>query len=192
MAMPSLSLLWAYGGYAWQAGLNGLAIWSPTSPSRSCVNPWESRCSRCFRGRWVVERTFAWIVKCRRLDHDDERLPETSEAMIKWAMIGLMVRITRAATRSQAVAARLNRRQRLSQHVLREWRRQEYSSVGEQVRPARRYPTEGMAAGMGPEQEGIFRRLCTPARGSSAPADLSAPCPPRFDDQMSVSPANVG
>ena len=42
--------------------------------------------------RWVVERTFAWIVKCRRLDHDYERLPETSEAMIKWAMIGLMVR----------------------------------------------------------------------------------------------------
>jgi hypothetical protein len=30
-------------------------------------------------------------VKCRRLDHY-ERLPETSEAMIKWAMIGLMVR----------------------------------------------------------------------------------------------------
>ena len=44
------------------------------------------------RRRWVVERTFAWIVKCRRLDHDYERLPETSEAMIKWAMIGLMVR----------------------------------------------------------------------------------------------------
>jgi transposase len=42
--------------------------------------------------RWVVERTFAWIVKCRRLDHDYERLPETSEAMIKWAMIGLTVR----------------------------------------------------------------------------------------------------
>ena len=42
--------------------------------------------------RWVVERTFAWIVKCRRLDHDYERLAQTSEAMIKWAMIGLMVR----------------------------------------------------------------------------------------------------
>jgi hypothetical protein len=42
--------------------------------------------------RWVVERTFAWIVKCRRLDHDYERPPQTNEAMIKWAMIGLMVR----------------------------------------------------------------------------------------------------
>ena len=37
--------------------------------------------------RWVVERTFAWIVRCRRLDHDYERLPETSEAMIKWASL---------------------------------------------------------------------------------------------------------
>jgi transposase len=37
--------------------------------------------------RWVVERTFAWIVKCRRLDHNYERLPQTSEAMV-----GLMVR----------------------------------------------------------------------------------------------------
>ena len=34
----------------------------------------------------------AWITKCRRLDHDYERLPEHSEAMIKWAMIGLMTR----------------------------------------------------------------------------------------------------
>ena len=42
--------------------------------------------------RWVVERTLAWITKCRRLDHDYERLPRTSEAMIKWAMIGLMTR----------------------------------------------------------------------------------------------------
>ena len=42
--------------------------------------------------RWVVERTFAWIVRCRRLNHDYERLPEHSDAMIKWAMIGLMTR----------------------------------------------------------------------------------------------------
>ena len=90
MAMPSLSLLWADGGLAGKllAGPTGF----PTSPSRSCVNPWESRCSSRFHGGGWSERTFAWIVKCRRLDHDYERLPETSEAMIKWAMIGLMVR----------------------------------------------------------------------------------------------------
>lgn len=42
--------------------------------------------------RWVVERTLSWISRCRRLAHDYERLPEHSEAMVKWAMIGLMTR----------------------------------------------------------------------------------------------------
>jgi transposase len=42
--------------------------------------------------RWVVERTFAWIMRCRRLGRDYERLPATSEAMVKWAMIGIMTR----------------------------------------------------------------------------------------------------
>jgi transposase len=32
--------------------------------------------------RWVVERTFAWLSRSRRLTRDYERLPETGEAMI--------------------------------------------------------------------------------------------------------------
>ena len=42
--------------------------------------------------RWVVERTFAWPVKDRRLGKDHEDLTETSEAMIYAAMIHRMVR----------------------------------------------------------------------------------------------------
>ncbi len=42
--------------------------------------------------RWVVERTHAWITGHRRMSRDYERLPAHSEAMIKWAMIGLMAR----------------------------------------------------------------------------------------------------
>ena len=42
--------------------------------------------------RWVVERTFAWLGKCRRLSKDYESLIESSEAMIRLAMIGLMLR----------------------------------------------------------------------------------------------------
>jgi transposase len=42
--------------------------------------------------RWVVERTFAWLVRYRRLVVDFERLPESSGAMIRAAMIHLMLR----------------------------------------------------------------------------------------------------
>lgn len=45
--------------------------------------------------RWVVERTFAWFEGYRRLSRDYERLPHNSEAMVKLAMIRLMLnRIT--------------------------------------------------------------------------------------------------
>jgi putative transposase len=42
--------------------------------------------------RWIVERTFSWINRQRRLGKDYERLPETSEAFIYVAMIRLMLR----------------------------------------------------------------------------------------------------
>lgn len=36
--------------------------------------------------RWVVERTFGWLIRNRRLVRDYEKLPETSENMIYLAM----------------------------------------------------------------------------------------------------------
>jgi len=42
--------------------------------------------------RWIVERTFGWLGRYRRLSTDYEYLPQTSEAMIHVAMIHLMVR----------------------------------------------------------------------------------------------------
>ena len=42
--------------------------------------------------RWIVERTFAWWGRYRRLSKDDEYLTQTSETMIRVAMIHLMVR----------------------------------------------------------------------------------------------------
>ena len=42
--------------------------------------------------RWIVERTFAWLSRCRRHSKDYERNPDTSEAMIPITMINLMSR----------------------------------------------------------------------------------------------------
>lgn len=42
--------------------------------------------------RWVVERTFSWLVSSPRLSLDYELLPEVAEAMIYAAMVRLMLR----------------------------------------------------------------------------------------------------
>lgn len=44
------------------------------------------------RKRWVVERTFAWISRQRRMARDYERTPESSEAMIYISMIRMMLK----------------------------------------------------------------------------------------------------
>jgi putative transposase len=48
--------------------------------------------------RWVVERTFGWFGKYRRLSKDYEYLTASSEAVIDVAMIHLMVRRIEAKT----------------------------------------------------------------------------------------------
>ena len=47
--------------------------------------------------RWIVERTFAWISRNRRLARDFERYARTTIAYIRLAMIRIMLRrLTRA------------------------------------------------------------------------------------------------
>jgi putative transposase len=86
---PRLRLIWADGGYAgqlveWVEALGGwlLAIVKRPPEGGFVVLP----------RRWVVERTFAWLGRYRRLSKDYEALPETSEAFIYIAMIRLMLR----------------------------------------------------------------------------------------------------
>ena len=42
--------------------------------------------------RWIVERSFAWLANYRRLNRDYEHNHRQSEAMIKLAMIHLMLK----------------------------------------------------------------------------------------------------
>ena len=53
--------------------------------------------------RWIVERTFGWLGRCRRLSKDYEKLPEVSAAFIRLAMIRLLLQ--RRAYRSRALVA---------------------------------------------------------------------------------------
>ena len=42
--------------------------------------------------RWVVERTFAWISRCRRMGRDFERYARTALAFAVLAMVRVMIR----------------------------------------------------------------------------------------------------
>ena len=51
--------------------------------------------------RWIVERTFGWLGRCRRLAKDFEGLTRTHLAFVQLAMIRLMLRrIARASQTS--------------------------------------------------------------------------------------------
>jgi putative transposase len=41
--------------------------------------------------RWIVERTFGWLSRYRRMSKDYERKVQTSETLIEVAMIRLLV-----------------------------------------------------------------------------------------------------
>jgi putative transposase len=48
--------------------------------------------------RWIVERTFGWLRRDRRLGKDYELKVQTSETLIEVAMIRLMLRRLARAT----------------------------------------------------------------------------------------------
>ncbi len=56
------------------------------------LRPEQTKGFVLLKKRWVVERTFGWLMNCRRLVRDYELLPETSETFIYLAMIRIMVR----------------------------------------------------------------------------------------------------
>jgi putative transposase len=88
---PRLEVVWADGIYEkrwlidWVRGECG---WELAIIKRSD----KDKGFKLLPKRWVVERTFSWLGRYRRLSKDYEGLPGTSEAMIQMAMIHIMVR----------------------------------------------------------------------------------------------------
>jgi len=88
---PRLRRLWAdnkyhnHALYAWVAENAGYEIEVVSRPEGK--KGWVT-----LPRRWVVERTFAWLKRCRRLTVDREKSTRSSAAMIHVAMIRLMLR----------------------------------------------------------------------------------------------------
>jgi transposase len=105
--MPSVVTAFADGGYAGRLVVYARQILRLLV--EVVAKPTDQKGFAVLPRRWVVERTFSWIVRCRRLDRDYERLPVTAEAMIKWAMIGIMNRrIAPSPGRRPSVPGNLN------------------------------------------------------------------------------------
>jgi putative transposase len=62
--------------------------------------------------RWVVERTFAWLGRYRRLGRDYEHLPESSESVVKVAAIHHMLRRLRPRRAKRSERFRFKKRRR--------------------------------------------------------------------------------
>jgi transposase len=88
---PWLELIWADGGYnAWQIDtavskvpLLCMAIVKRSDDMKGFV---------VLPGRWMVERTFSWVGRNRRLAKDFENLAETPATFVTLASIQLALR----------------------------------------------------------------------------------------------------
>ena len=95
--VKSLQKIWADGIYAY----DGLIKWVREALSlilEIVERPDDQQGFEALPRRWVVERTFAWLERYRRLSKDYERCLENSEGMIYIASIHTMLKRVTAAS----------------------------------------------------------------------------------------------
>jgi len=85
-----LQLIWSDGGYSGELveWVKRICGWTLEIVKR----PDDLTGFQVLPRRWVVERTFGWLNRWRRLSKDYEQLPQTSEAMIYATMSLVMSR----------------------------------------------------------------------------------------------------
>ena len=89
-AFATLRLMWAdacYGGGPLSGFMQKTAGITIEVVKRSSPHSFQ-----VIRRRWVVERTFGWLMRYRRLCRDYETLPEHHEAMVYWATVLIMTK----------------------------------------------------------------------------------------------------
>jgi len=88
-ACPRLKKIWADAGYSgsFEEWVKEFTGWTVDIVRRSDA----VKGFRVLPLRWIVERTFGWLNRYRRLSKDYETLPRTSECMIYIPMINLML-----------------------------------------------------------------------------------------------------
>ena len=87
---PEIAIVWADSAYAGK-----LVTWAKTYLDitiKTVRRPPDAKGFVVRPRRWVVERSWSWIMRDRRHCRDHERLPEMSESLIMWAAITLMTR----------------------------------------------------------------------------------------------------
>lgn len=81
-----LKIIWADAGYQGQYVLPGVKF-------KIQIVKRNDKTFKILPRRWVVERTFAWLGKHRRLSKDYEYRTTTSESMILLGMLKITLRI---------------------------------------------------------------------------------------------------
>ncbi len=90
ITLPRLSHIWADGNYDGPLVQEFKTCWNLTL--EIVVKPAEQIGFSVLPRRWVVERTFSWLGKQRRLSKDYEERPASSVAFIQIALSALMLR----------------------------------------------------------------------------------------------------
>jgi len=89
-AIGTLQIMWADSGYDG----NPIAAFVKTAAAITLevVKRTSPHSFQVVRRRWVIERTFGWLMRYRRLARDYERRTEHHEAMVWWATVFIMTR----------------------------------------------------------------------------------------------------
>jgi transposase len=89
---PFLKKLFADGGYQGPQFEQAVAKILPELQVEIVKRSDQAKGFQILPKRWVVERTFAWLGRCRRLAKDFENLTRIALAFVKLASIRFMIR----------------------------------------------------------------------------------------------------